>query len=149
MLIQLPIQQWEYIQSTSDSNWNFYMQPFLKLLSLLGALSDYLIKFATYHLHYKNKLVDNLTQTFICAANYLYFLCNLENLLATSLLTNNGGAYIVKPALVTKKRELPRTFLHHLFHLPLFLFLFFGLTLSNMRLAIFEYLAMSKMRNNV
>lgn len=30
--------------------------------------------FADYYLHYKNKLVGNLTWNFVCIANYLNFL---------------------------------------------------------------------------
>ncbi len=60
-----------YVQSTSNLNREFYIRPPPKLILLLGALSDCVIKvmkplygvpeadnhwFATYHTHYKKKL---------------------------------------------------------------------------------------------
>lgn len=60
-----------YIQSTSNFNPKFYIQLLLKLISVLGASFDHVIKdmkplygilkagnywFATYHIHYKEKL---------------------------------------------------------------------------------------------
>lgn len=83
--------------------------PFLlwlpsQLLSLPNDLSDYDVKFATHHPYQKNKLIGNLTWSFVYAANSLYFLYNLENLLMASLLACNSGTCITKPGLITKKK---------------------------------------------
>ena len=67
--------------------------------------------FATYHPHYKEKIVSNPTRTFVCAANCLY-LYSLNNLLAAFFLTYDGGACTAELDLVTKKGESPKTSLH-------------------------------------
>lgn len=114
----------------------FFFRPSLKLLSLCDVLSDCIIKvIAAYHLHYKDKLISNPTQSFICAANSFYFLYNLENLSTISLLACNG-AYIAEPGLVTKKRKLSKTslyFFSHPFQAPFFL-----------SLMLFKYITMFK-----
>lgn len=65
--------------------------------------------FAIYYLHYKDKQVSNLSRTFVCTANYLYFQYNLGNLSTISLFTYDSGAYATKRGLATKKREPSRT----------------------------------------
>ncbi len=80
----------------------FIYNPFLfwlllKLLLLLDVLSNYIVKFAIHHLYYKNVLIGNLTQSFICVINSLYFLCNLRNLLVVFLLACNSGSKKKKP----------------------------------------------------
>lgn len=67
-----------------------------KLLLLPNDLFDYIIKFSTYHLLYKEKLLNNLIQTFGCIINFSYLLCNFENLLVTFLLACNGNTCIAK-----------------------------------------------------
>ena len=80
--------------------------------------------FAVYHPDYKNKLVGNLSTAFL-------FACD-------------GGACDTKPGLVTKKGEPPRTSLHLLSDALQLLSFMLSLTLSKMRPAMFEYLAMFK-----
>ena len=100
------------------------------------------LSFATYHPHYKEKIVSNPTRTFICAADCLY-LYGLSNLSAASFLAHDGGACTAEPSLVTKKREPPRTLIY--FSNPLKPpSLLFSLTLLKMRPAMFKYLAMFK-----
>lgn len=74
------------------------------LLSLLGALSDYVVKFATYHPHYKKKLgiIESTNKQVTNSATFA-FSCN------------RGGCADLS-VLVTKKEELPKTFLHLFFH---------------------------------
>lgn len=95
----------------------FILRPSPKLSSP-GTFSDCVGKFSIYHLHYKEKLdISNLTRNFACNAEL---------------------------GLVTKKGELPKTFLYLLlgaFQLPS---LIISLTLSKMRPPIFDHLAMSK-----
>lgn len=114
-----------------------------KLLSLAGASFDYIVKFAIYYLYYKNILVGNLTRTFVCIANYLYFLYSWNNLSMAFFFAHNTGAYTVEPDLVTKKGESPKTRLYLIFCFfqpPSFL----SLILSEMHLVISECLAISK-----
>lgn len=115
---------------------SFLFRPPLKLLLLLGILSYYIIKvIVIYHLYYKDKLVDNPTQSFVYVANSLHFLYNWRNLLTTSLFTYNN-VYITKLSLVIKIKELPRTFLY-LISCPLQALFLFNLILS-------KYTIMSK-----
>lgn len=45
-----------YIQSTPDINWEFYIWPISKLISLSSASSGYTVKvFTTYYLYFKKK----------------------------------------------------------------------------------------------
>lgn len=137
------------IHQTYNLNQDFYIQPLFKQLSLLGNLSDSIVKvikplydipeasrsrFTIYQPHYKEKIISNSNWTFVCITNCLYFLCNLSKLSTASLFTCDGKAYAIEPGLVTKKRELPRTSLYHLFHLlqspsPLFSLTIFKYTL--------------------
>ena len=78
--------------------------PLPKLLLLPNVLSDSIVKFVTYHPHYKDILVSNPTRTFVCAANCLYFrywLGSLGNLLTVSFFAHDGGVCTSKPGLVT------------------------------------------------
>lgn len=88
--------------------------------------------FTIYHLYYKDKFriiefrydsyllysnnpIKNLTWTFDCAVNSLYFGYNLNNLANFStvfLFAYDYKACINKLGLVIKKRKLPRTFLY-------------------------------------
>lgn len=97
----------------SISNF-FLFQPLSKLLLLPNTSSNYVVKFAIYHPHYKNKLIGNLTQTFICTANYLYFLYSLVNFLIASLFTCNDDIYTPQLGQVAKKEKPPRTPLIHM-----------------------------------
>lgn len=118
-----------YIQSTSDFNYDFYIQLTFKqiFLLVLGALSNYSYKvmkllhnmpkasnllFAAYHQYYKEKIISNLTRTIVCVTNYICFLCNWINLLIAFYLADNNGLCATKPGLVTKKEKLPKTFIH-------------------------------------
>ena len=95
-----------------------------KLLSLLGALLHYIIKvmnplhdmwdtgkhlFTIYYPHNKDKEVNNPTQTFVCATNYLYFEYNLGNFSMAFSFVCDGKACTTELGLVTKKREPSRT----------------------------------------
>lgn len=95
----------------------FLFQPPFQLLLLSDNLSNGSVKFVAHHLYYKYKFVDNLTYSFVCVANSLYFIFNLRNLLAASLFACNGSTCIAKSGLVTKKEELQKTFIYfsHLF----------------------------------
>lgn len=64
----------------------FVLQLPLKLLLLPIDWSNCIVKFAIYHPHFKDKVVGNLTWTFVCIINYLHFLCYLNNLLAAFFL---------------------------------------------------------------
>ena len=100
------------IKSVYDA---FFLWLLPKLLLLSNALSDFIIKFAIYHLYYKNIFVNNPTRTFVCIANCFYFkywLGSLGNLLTASLFARDGRAYITKPGLIIKKRKPPKTFLY-------------------------------------
>ncbi len=130
----------EKLETTKSIYNPSLLQFLLKLISLLSVLFDYVVKFATHHPHYKD-IVGNQTRTFIYAINCLSILCGWSNLLA-AIFTYNGGAYITKPGLVMKERELPRTSLHLLSHEPPFLL--FSLTLSKMRLVMFKYSLISE-----
>ena len=122
----------------------FFFRPLPKLLSLTNALFNCVVKFATYHPHYKEKIVSNPTRTFVCAANCLYFLCSWSNLSAAFFFAHDSGACTTELGLVIKKREPLRTFLHLLFRLPLLPSLFLSLTFFKIRPAISEFSAMSK-----
>lgn len=114
-----------------------------KPVSLPGNLSDYIVKFCTYHLYYKeklgmtksaynswlfyrNELVSNPTQTFVCAVSSLYFrycLDSFGNLSMASSFACNKGAYATQPNLISKKRKLLKTVLQFSYPFqPLFLF---------------------------
>lgn len=85
---------------------------------------DYVIQFGTYHPYYKEKLFNNLTWFFICIISYSYFkygLGSLKNLLMTSLFICNSGVCITKPGLITKKRELLKTFIYFFSPFPTFI----------------------------
>ena len=139
VLTQLPIIQRAFVQSTSDLNRDLYIRPPPKLVSLLDASSGCIVKvmkplygvaevgnhcFATYHPHYKDKLVGNLSTAFLFA--------------------RDGEACDTKPGLVTKKGEPPRTSLHVPSDALQLLSFMLSLTLSKMRPTMFEYLAMFK-----
>lgn len=139
--------------------YNSFLRSLFKLILLLSILSHYIIKimnllynildagkywFAIYHLHYKDKFVDNLTWAFICATNCLYFLRNQSNFSATFFFAYDSSTYTAKLSLVTRKRELQKISLHFFSCLPLLLSLFFSLTLFKICLAIFKCLAISK-----
>ena len=129
----------------SEFTYNlFLLRPPPKLVSLPNVSSKCVVKFVTCHPHYKDKFVGNSTRTFVCAANCLYFLCGWSNLSAAFFLAHDGGACTTEPGLVIEKGEPLRTFLHLLSRLLLLPSLLFSLTLSKMRPAISEYLAMSK-----
>lgn len=116
------------------------LRSLLKLISLLGILSDCVVKFATHHSHYKD-IVNNPTRTFACVTNYPSFLCGWSNLLA-AIFAYNSDACTTKPGLSMKKGEPPKTSLYLLSHqLPS---LFLSLTLSKMCPAMFKYSLMSK-----
>ena len=101
-------------------------------------------RFAIYHLHYKDKLVDNLTRKIVSIANCLYFLCGWSNLPAAFFFAYDSDTYTAELGIVTKKRELPRTSLY-CFQLPLLLSLpLLSSTFLKIRLAMFEYLAIFK-----
>lgn len=95
------------------------VRPRLKLLSLSGDSFNNVVKFDTYHLHYNDKVIVNLTQIF-----NLYFLCNFRNLSTTSpILASDNRACNTEPNLVTKKGKLMRIFLYlfsHSFQPPFF-----------------------------
>lgn len=132
---------------------DFYIRPpaLFQLILLLGSSSNVpeasTTRFATYHLHYKDKVVNNPTRTFICTAICLLFgysLASLGNLSTASLFVCDGGACATEPGLITKKGEPPRTSLHlfsNVFQPPSLLL---SSTLSEIRLAISGYLTMSK-----
>ena len=100
--------------------------------------------FAIYHPNYKDKLVGNPTWKFVSIANRLYFLYSWSNLWAAFFFTYDSGICIAELDIVIKKQEPPKTSLRRswLFLLPSLSLL--GLTLSKMRPAIFEYLAIFK-----
>ena len=130
--------------TSTESAKPFLVRPPPKLLSLPGASSDCIVKFATYHPHYKDKLVGNPSRIFVCAANCLYFLYDWKNLSAAFFLGHDSGAWIAKPGIITKKVEPPRTSLNLLSHLFQSPSLFFSLTPSEMRPAMFECLTMPR-----
>ena len=130
--------------TSTESAKPFLVRPPPKLLSLPGASSDCIVKFATYHPHYKDKLVGNPSRIFVCAANCLYFLYSWKNLSTAFFLGHDGGAWIAKPGMVTKKVEPPRTFLNLLSYLFQPPSSFFSSMPSEMRPAIFECLTMPR-----
>lgn len=97
--------------------YNSFFWPLLKFLSLSGTSSDYIVKFTIHHLYYKDKLVGNLTWSFIYIANFFHFLCNLGNISAAFLLTCNDSTCIIELGLVTKKSKSLKTFLYLIFHI--------------------------------
>lgn len=81
-----------------------------KLLSLPSDLSNNIIKFNNYYLHYNDKVATNSTWTFVP-----YFLCNFGNLLTTfPILADNNRTRNIELDLVTRKEEPPKTFLYFL-----------------------------------
>ncbi len=129
----------------------FLLRPPPQLLLLLTISSNYIVKvmkplynlqeasitrFAIYYLYYKDKL-SNLTRSFVFAVDNLHSLCNLSNLIITL-------ACATKPGLVTKKRKLSRPSIYLFYVAVQILSLILSLTLSLIRLAMFEYLAISK-----
>ena len=107
----------EMTESTYNS---FLFQPLPTLLSLSDNSFYWIIRFATYHLHYKEKIVSNLTWTFICTTACLYFsygwsnlfLYDWNNLSSVFFFAHNDNSYTSGPGLVTKKGELPKTFIY-------------------------------------
>lgn len=97
----------------------FLFWPLPQLLLLLSDLSDCIDKFCTYYPHYKDKVIVNLTRTFGCATNCLYFL-------------------------LAKKGKPPRTSLYLLSTALQLPSLMFSSMFSKMRPAMFKYLAMFK-----
>ena len=97
---------------TESAYKTFFFWPPPKLLSLSNVLFDCIDKFAITHPNYKDKLVDNLTQTFMCAANCLCFLSGWNNFSTVSFFAYDSGACNTELGLVTKKGKSPRTFLH-------------------------------------
>lgn len=74
--------------------------------------------FFTYHPHYKNKLIGNQIQTFVCIANYFYYgysFNSLGNLLTIFLLAYDSKGCTTKLGQVTKKGKPPSTSLHLFF----------------------------------
>lgn len=66
--------------------------------------------FAIYHLHYKDKFVNNLTRVLVYTIDNFYFWSNFDNfLVAFPLFTSNYKACAVEQNLVIKKRELLKT----------------------------------------
>ena len=137
----------EKLGMTESTYKTSLLRPPPQLISPPAASANYIVKvmkplydmpeasitrFAIYHPHYKDKF-SNPTRTFVCAANYLYFICSLDNILTPPTCTT-------EPGLVMKKREPLRTSLHLLSHQPQSLLL--SSTLLEIRLVIFEYLAM-------
>lgn len=96
--------------------------------------TNQLIVFITYII--KIKLVSNLTQTFVCAANSLRFSSNWRNLLVVSLFTDNGGVCVIKPGLITKKEEPSKICLYFLSHIIQLLSFFLSSTLFKMLAAM-------------
>lgn len=97
---------------------------------LYNMLEASINRFAIYYLYYKDKF-SNLTQSFVFAIDNFYSLCSLSNFSTIPSCTTEQG-------LVMKQGELLKTSLHLLFHQPLSLLL--SLTLSEIYLAVFEYL---------
>lgn len=100
--------------------------------------SNYL--FATYHLHYKENIASHPTETLMCIVNYLYFLYYLSNLLTAFFPAHNSSTCTAKLGLVTKKRELSRTFLYLLSNAFEPSSFFFSLMLLEMHLAMLRYI---------
>lgn len=96
----------EMIEFTYNSSLS---RLFLKLISLLNDLSDFVVKFVIHHLHYKEKPLSNPNRTFGYTRNSLHLLCNLSNLSATSQLAGNSSICVAEPDLVIKKEELLKT----------------------------------------
>lgn len=104
----------------------FVLLPPPKLSLLLGTWSDYIVKITKllysikagshrvniYHLYNKDKIVINPIWTFVCAADYLNFGCNLNslgNLSTAFFFTHNSGTYAIEPDIVTEKGKPPKT----------------------------------------
>lgn len=84
-------------------------KPPQKQITLLYALSDVveanITWFTSYQPYKKEKPLSNSTLTFDCAANFMYFLYNLESLFTTTLITCNSSICAAEPGLVTKKEN--------------------------------------------
>lgn len=129
-------------------NLNFFIRPLCELI-LLFCSSSHMSKasttwFATYHLHQKNKLIGNLSWTFIYTTNYLYFLCGQRNHSTAFFFIYNGSTQITKAGIVTKKRKLPKSSLHFFSHFFQPLSVFCSSTTLKMCLKMFEYLIMPR-----
>lgn len=136
------------------------MWPLPKIILLLRAPFNYIFKikklpylvpetgkywFIIYYLYYKDKLVSNLTRNFVCTTNYLYYLCNFNNFLATPpFLAGNYGACTVWLNLVIQKKELLKTYLYFLFCFLQLLVLFLNSIRFKMWLMISKCLAIVK-----
>ena len=129
----------------------FFFRLLPKLLSLPDASFNCVVKFATYHLHYKDTIISNLTWTFVCAIDCFYFLygwsnlflCDWNNLSMACFFSYNNGSCTVEPGLVTKKEEPPRIFIYFSNLLQLSSLLL-SLILLKMRSAMFEYILIFK-----
>lgn len=125
---------------------SYYLSGYQYLMLHLTTLSDLL--FITYIIkkhkmtEFANKLVNNPTQTFICPSDYFFFLYNLGNFLTAFFLVYNSR--VLQSNLVAKNKKLSKAALYLLFYFIPTLFLFFSLTLFEIRLAISKYLAIFK-----
>lgn len=71
-------------------------------------------QFIIYYPYYKDKILINLIQTFVCTKSYLYFKYNLDGLRNFSVAffsTHNSSTYVSKLDMVTKKRKPLKTLL--------------------------------------
>lgn len=109
-------------------------------LELFSISYDCIIKFPTYHQYYKD-IICNLTRTFVCTTNCLFYIYSWSNLLI-AIFTNNRDLFAIELGLVTKKKELLKTSLHLFFYQPLSLYL--SLMFLKICLIIFKYSLMSK-----
>ena len=141
-----------YKKNIIDSAYDPFLFRLLpKLLLLPDVLSDYAVKFATYHPHYKETIVSNSTWTFVCTTDCLYFSYDWSNFfsygwnnLSTAFyLAHIDGFCTAEPGLVTKKGELPRTFIYLSNPLQSLSLLLISM-ISKMRPAIFEYILISE-----
>lgn len=106
---------------TSPLKLDFYIWPLFKLIFKCGVKVIKLVygipkvgnpSFVIYHLYYKEKLVNYVTRTFICIANYFYFLYSFGNLsVAFFFFARDGGACAAWLSLVAKTEKPPKTFL--------------------------------------
>lgn len=103
------------IPKITEYVYNFFLfRPPPQLSLSPDKLPDYIGRLAIYHSHYKDKFVDNPTQALVCAANYLCFLSKFNNVSAALLFACNGRA--AQPALVVKKKKLPKSFIYFFSH---------------------------------
>lgn len=151
------------IEFTNDFN---FLQPPLKLLSLLRALFNDIIKFTTHHFYYIEMLeITESTQNFFFLQSLpklLLYIVKIIKLLDSVERDNNQYtiyhlyykdilimnpiqilAYVAKPGIVIKKKK-PLKFYLYLFHHFQFLYLLFCLTLPKIHSRIFEYFLLSK-----